>query len=74
MEQSESMHEDLKAERQMTRMCFNLLLRSDELPEDATLLRKVLMQHTVFDDVLEEAATGKIKYNSVIMERVSLKK
>jgi hypothetical protein len=69
MEQSESMDEDLKAERLMTRMCFNLLFRSDELPEDAKLLRKVLIQHTVFDDVLEEAATGKIKYNSVIMER-----
>jgi prophage DNA circulation protein len=69
MEQSESMDEDLKAERLMTRMCFNLLFRSDELPEDAKLLRRVLEKHTVFDDVLEEAATGKIKYNSVIMER-----
>ncbi len=69
MNQSESMDEDLKAERLMTRMCFNLLFRSDELPEDAKLLRRVLEKHTVFDDVLEEAATGKIKYNTVIMER-----
>lgn len=69
IDQGDSVDEDLKAERLMTRMCFNLLFRSDELPEDAKLLRRVLEKHTVFDDVLEEAVTGKIKYNSVIMER-----
>jgi hypothetical protein len=69
IDQGDSVDEDLKAERLMTRMCFNLLFRSDELPEDAKLLRRVLEKHTVFDDVLEEAATGKIKYNSVIVER-----
>ena len=68
MDHGASIDEDLKAERLMIRICFNLLFRSDELPEDAKLLRKVLMQHTVFVDVLEEIATGKIKYNSVIME------
>ena len=57
--------ESVKLETLMNRMCFNLLFRSDELPEDEELLYKVLIKRTPFDDVLERVAKEKDTYNSV---------
>jgi hypothetical protein len=58
-------NESVKLETLMNRMCFNLLFRSDELPEDEELLYKVLIKRTPFDDVLERVAKEKDTYNSV---------
>ena len=57
--------ESVKLETLMNRMCFNLLFRSDELPEDEELLYKVLIKRTPFNDVLERVAKEKDTYNSV---------
>ena len=58
----EKMDRDLKAERLMNRMCFSLLFRVGNLPEDKKQLDSILQKYTVFDSVLEDSV-NKTMYN-----------
>lgn len=61
----EKMDKDIKAERLMNRMCFSLLFRVGNLPEDKKKLVSILKKHTVFDEVLEDVET-QLYYNGHI--------
>jgi hypothetical protein len=58
----EKMDRDLKAERLMNRMCFSLLFRVGNLPEDRKTLDAILKKKTIFDSVLEDV-TNQMFYN-----------
>ena len=58
----EKMDRDLKAERLMNRMCFSLLFRVGNLPEDKKKLDSILQKYTVFDRALEDSV-NKTMYN-----------
>ena len=65
IELCEKLDNDLKAERLMNRMCFSLLFRVGNLPEDKKKLVSILKKHTVFDEVLEDVET-QLYYNGHI--------
>ncbi len=58
----EKMDKDLRAERLMNRMCFSLLFRVGNLPEDKKKLDSILQKYTVFDRALEDSV-NKTMYN-----------
>ena len=62
IELCEKMDKDLKAERLMNRMCFSLLFRVGNLPEDRKKLDSILQKYTVFDRALEDSV-NKTMYN-----------
>lgn len=62
IELCEKLDSDIKAERLMNRMCFSLLFRVGNLPEDRKKLDSILQKNTVFDRVLEDSV-NKTMYN-----------
>jgi hypothetical protein len=62
IELCEKLDNDLKAERLMNRMCFSLLFRVGNMPEDKKKLDSILQKYTVFDRVLEDSV-NKTMYN-----------
>jgi len=61
---TEKVDQSLQLESLMNRMCFNLLFREGNLPEEEDVLYRVLKKRTPFDDVLEKVAEEKNTYNS----------
>jgi hypothetical protein len=53
---------DLKEERLMNRMCFSLIFRVGNLPDDKETLDAILKKETIFDSVLEDV-TNQMFYN-----------
>ena len=55
IELCEKVERSLKQERLMNRMCFSLLFRAGNLPEDKKKLDSILQKYTVFDRALEDS-------------------
>ena len=62
IELCEKVERSLKQERLMNRMCFSLLFRVGNLPDDRKTLDAILKKKTIFDSVLEDS-TNQMFYN-----------
>ena len=58
--------DDLNIETVMNRMCFAILFRASNMPEDEDKIRRMLSKHTSFDDILLEIAKDRTQYNTEI--------
>ena len=58
--------DDLNIETVMNRMCFAILFRASNMPEDEDKIRRMLSKHTSFDDILLEMAKDRTQYNTEI--------
>jgi len=58
-------NDSVQLESLMNRMCFSILFRASNMPEDETKIRKILLKHTKFDEILVEIARNSTEYNSI---------
>lgn len=61
---TEQVDDSMQMESLMNRMCFAIIFRATNMPEDEDKIRRMLSKHTPFDDILLEMARDGKQYNS----------